>query len=168
MDWSELYRVLHDLIGSGEDAILWWQACVRAGLVFLFGLLLIRLFGRRAFGKQTALDIVLAIIVGSNLSRALTGNAPFLPTLAATVVLALCFWLFDHAAARWSGFSSFVKGDPIRLVRDGRPDRKNMRKAGVSEGDIEEAARRSGVSGLSGVAEAFLERSGKISTLRRD
>jgi uncharacterized membrane protein YcaP (DUF421 family) len=51
--------------------------------VFLFGLALLRVFGRTAFGKQSPLDIVVAIVVGSNLSRTLTGNAPLLPTFAA-------------------------------------------------------------------------------------
>lgn len=148
--------------------MLWWQMSLRALIVFLFGLVLIRLLGRRAFGKQTPLDIVLAIVIGSNLSRALTGNAPLVPTLAATAVLALCYWLLDHAAARWHRFGRLVKGDPIWLGREGKLDRQQMRQAGVSPGDIKEAARQSGLADLSGVQEVVLERSGKISTVRRD
>ena len=84
--------------------------CVRAVVVFVFGLVVIRLFARKAFGMQTPLDIVLAIVVGSNLSRTLTGEAPFLPTLAATAVLAAMFWLFNHLAIRWGWFGRLVKG----------------------------------------------------------
>lgn len=160
--------MLQHLIGSGAHHILWWQMSIRAALVFLFGLTVIRLFGRHAFGKQTPLDIVLAIVIGSNLSRTITGNASFIPTLAATTVLVLCFWLFSHLAARWPPFSRLVKGDPVPLVRDGRPDRRRMGWVGVSERDIEEAARQSGLSGLDHVREATLERSGKISTIRSD
>jgi uncharacterized membrane protein YcaP (DUF421 family) len=167
MDWPGLNRGFHDLIGSDKGAILWWQMSVRALLVFLFGLVLIRLFGRRAFGKQTALDIVLAIVVGSNLSRALTANAPFFPTLAATAAIVLLFWLLSSLSARWQSFSRLVKGNPIWLIRDGRPDKKKMRRAAVSEGDIDEAARQSGLAGIRGVDEAVLERSGKISTIER-
>lgn len=103
MHWSGLSGDFHDLIGSKGD-ILWWQMSIRAVLIFLFGLVLIRLFGRRAFGKQTALDIVLAIVVGSNLSRALTANAPFFPTLAATAAIVLLFWLLSSLSARWQSF----------------------------------------------------------------
>jgi uncharacterized membrane protein YcaP (DUF421 family) len=166
MDWQESLRDLHDLVGSKGD-ILWWQMSIRAVLIFIFGLVLIRLFGRRAFGKQTPLDIVLAIVVGSNLSRALTANAPFLPTLAATAVIVLLFWILSNLAARWPSFSRLVKGEPIWLIRDGQPDARTMKRAGVSEGDVAESARRSGLSGLGGVDQAVLERSGKISAIRR-
>jgi uncharacterized membrane protein YcaP (DUF421 family) len=158
--------MLHDLIGSETGVILWWQMMARAALVFLFGLTIIRLFGRTAFGMQTPVDIVLAVVIGSNLSRTLTGNAPFVPTLAGTLALVILFWLFRHFAARSQVFSRLVKGDPTTLIRHGRLDRKKMRGAAISEGDIEEAARYSGLSGLGHVGEAVLERSGKISTIR--
>ncbi|MDN3722033.1 DUF421 domain-containing protein [Roseibium salinum] len=137
---------------------------IRAVLVFVFGLVLIRLFGRRAFGQQTALDIFLAIIVGSNLGRAITGNAPFGPTLAATMVLAILYWIVRHATARFSRFSNLIKGHPIPLVEHGRLKAKAMRGAAVSVGDIDESARESGLPGLDSVEEARLERSGRIST----
>lgn len=158
--------MLDHLIGSDAQHILWWQMSIRAVLIFLFGLTVIRLFGRHAFGKQTPLDIVLAIVIGSTFSRALTGNARFIPTLVAMFVLVLCFWLFSHVAARWPPFGRLVKGEPVSLVHEGRLDDGRMRWTGVSERDIEEAARQSGLSGLSDVREAVLERSGKISTIR--
>lgn len=167
MNWSDLERGFKAVIGENQETILWWQMSVRAALIFLFGLILIRLLGRRAFGEQTPLDIVLAIIIGSNLSRALTANAPFLPTLIATAAIVLLFWLFSHVSVRWTWFSRLVKGDPIWLFRNGRPDGKRMKRAGVSEGDIEEAARRSGIGSVRAVEGAVLERSGKISAIPR-
>ena len=159
MSWTEL-------IGHKGD-ILWWEMSIRAVLIFIFGLVLIRLFGRRAFGKQNPLDIVVAIIVGSSLSRALTGNAPFIPTLIAMVVLVWLFWVLEHAAARWHWLGRLAKGDPIWLARDHRLDRSAMKRWGVTEGDICEAARNSGVAELDAITEAVLERSGKVSILSR-
>jgi hypothetical protein len=42
-----------------------------------------------------------------------------------------------------------------------------MKRAAVSGGDMEEAARQSGLSGLGDVDQAVLERSRKISAVRR-
>ncbi|MGD9615204.1 MAG: DUF421 domain-containing protein [Alphaproteobacteria bacterium] len=154
------------LIGEGED-LLWWQMSIRAVLILVFGLVLIRLFGRRAFGKQNPLDIVVAIVVGSNLSRALTGNAPFLPTLIATAVLLGVFCLLEEIAARWHLLSRLLKGQPVALMRDRTIDRRAMKRWGVTDGDIEEAARQSGKPGLDAIDDALLERSGKISTISR-
>ncbi len=161
-----VYEAFHTLIGDGSHGIVWWQMSIRAIFIFIYGLVLIRLFGRRAFGKQNPLDIVLAIIIGSDLSRALTGNARFLPTLAATAVIVLVFWAFEHLAARSHMFSWLMKGEPVRLIRDGRFNAAAMRRSGVSFSDIEEAGRNSGIASLQGVEQAVYERSGKINTLR--
>jgi uncharacterized membrane protein YcaP (DUF421 family) len=138
---------------------------LRGILVFLFGIVLLRLFGRRAFGKQNPLDIILAIIVGSNLSRAMTANAALFPTLAATAALIFLFWLIEHAAARWKPLGRLVKGEPVTLIRQGTRDRRAMRAAAVTEDDVREAARRSGLSSFEQVNDAVLERNGKISVL---
>jgi uncharacterized membrane protein YcaP (DUF421 family) len=38
-------------------------------------LAIVRFVGRRVFGEWAALDIIVSIVVGSNLSRALTGSS---------------------------------------------------------------------------------------------
>ena len=162
MAWLES---IDGLIGMDGGSIAWWQMSIRAAVVFLFGLVLVRIFGQRAFGRQTVLDVILAIVVGSNLSRTMTGNAPLFPTLAATTGLVLLYWVFAQIAARWHRVSWLVKGGVIQLAHDGRLDRRAMRRSGISEGDIEEAMRRSGIGSIDQVRSAYLERNGKISVL---
>lgn len=67
------------IIGPDSNAINWWQMCIRGVLIFCIALLLVRVGDRRIFNKNAAFDIVLSIILGSVLSRAITGNAPFVP-----------------------------------------------------------------------------------------
>ncbi|WP_051621993.1 DUF421 domain-containing protein [Acidocella facilis] len=92
----------HALVGDGATRILWWQMSLRAVIVLVYGLAAIRLLGRRAFGRQSPLDIVIviAIVIGSSLSRALTGNAKLIDTLVATTVFLLLYWALDHKAGR--------------------------------------------------------------------
>jgi uncharacterized membrane protein YcaP (DUF421 family) len=159
---------LYEIIGESKDQILWWQASIRAVVIFFYGLLLIRFLGRRAFGKQSALDILLAIVIGSSLSRTMTGNAPFIQTTIATAVIFALYWSIEHLAAR-SEFLGFVfKARPVELMRNGRLRKTAMVLTGTSRGDIEEAARQSGKANLSEVSAAVLERNGKISTLSAD
>jgi uncharacterized membrane protein YcaP (DUF421 family) len=155
------------VFGSTKDDMVWWQMCLRAVVVFMFGLILVRLFARRAFGEQTPLDIIVAIIIGSNLSRAMTGNAPFLSTLAAALALVLVFWVIGHAAARWHGLSWLVKGTPKTLTDEGGLNAERMRRSGISQVEVEEAARALGLGGLNDVAEVIFERNGRISTIKR-
>ena len=55
----------------------------RAVIVFLWAMVLYRVIPRRALGGNAAVDIVLLVLIGSSLSRALTGTAPLLPVIGA-------------------------------------------------------------------------------------
>ena len=77
----------HALIGSEDAAISWWQMTLRCLLIFAVGVLAALVAASRAFGKWSPLDIIFAVIVGSNLGRAMTGSAPFVATLVATLAL---------------------------------------------------------------------------------
>jgi uncharacterized membrane protein YcaP (DUF421 family) len=158
---------IYAVIGEDRTNILWWQMTIRGVIIFIYGLILLRVAGLRAFGRQSALDIILTVLIGSNLSRALTAGAPFFPTMAATAALVAMYWLAIRLAQR-SDFAGWVmKGHPVKLVRDGQVDQNAMRQTGVSHLDLTEAIRQSHVEGLESVAEALLERSGRISVVPR-
>jgi uncharacterized membrane protein YcaP (DUF421 family) len=142
--------------------VAWWQEAARAALVFAYGLALVRLLGRRAFARWAALDIVVAIVAGSNLSRALTGNAPLLGTLVATTVLLILHRLCALVASRSRLASWLVEGEPLALARGGRIDRATARQHGVSEVDLEEVARGAGLGAPERADTIVLEPSGKI------
>jgi uncharacterized membrane protein YcaP (DUF421 family) len=158
-------ETLHAFIGSEGQDIGWLQMSLRAALIFLLGVLIVRFAATRAFGKWSALDIILAVIVGSNLSRALTGSAPFLPTLIATVLLVILHGLLAMAAARWSWLSTLTKGSSVWLVKDGEMDEAAMRRAGIGEGDLRMALRAAGHNDLASVKAASLERNGDINVI---
>jgi uncharacterized membrane protein YcaP (DUF421 family) len=140
---------------------------LRAVLIFFYGLLLVRFAGKRVFGKNTSFDIVLGVILGSILSRALTGNAPFIPALIAATVLVLLHKLIAAVAFRSPGFGHVVKGTEDPLIENGKILWRQMKKNSFTEHDLKEALRSSGgVVDLSGVKAAYLERSGDISVIK--
>ena len=141
------------------------QECARTVLVLAYGWIAVRLAGRRLFGKWSALDIVVSVIIGSSLSRTLTGNAPLLGTLAATSLLLAMHWALGQAAARWRTVSRVVEGLPIALVRNGQSDAHAMRRWSISTADLEEALRQRALHDLNQVEIAMLEPSGSISVI---
>ncbi len=160
-------ETLHAVIGYEDGTITWWQMSIRGVLVFAVGILAVRLASSRAFGKWTPLDIIFAVIVGSNLGRAMNGSAPFLPTVIASLLLVGLHALLARASARWSWLSFLLKGGRIQLVRDGQIDEAAMRRAGLGQGDLDMALRAQGHSDLSRVDCAYLERNGDMSVLAR-
>jgi uncharacterized membrane protein YcaP (DUF421 family) len=77
---------MEELLGGIKDLTV-AQECARAVVIFFYGLVMLRLSGRRTFAQLSAVDLILSIIVGSNLSRAMTGGVPFWGTLASVAVL---------------------------------------------------------------------------------
>jgi uncharacterized membrane protein YcaP (DUF421 family) len=156
---------LSDLSGTSEH-IVWWQECARAVVIFVYGLILVRIAGRRAFGKWSALDIIVSIIVGSNLSRALTGGAPLFATIAATTLLMAFHWILAHAVARSHLLSRMVEGRSIELARSGVERPAALLRHAISGKDLTEALRQAGVESVSDTRRVMLEPSGKITVIK--
>ncbi|HWA89602.1 MAG TPA: YetF domain-containing protein [Rhizomicrobium sp.] len=142
------------------------QECARAILIFFYGLALLRLSGRRTFADWSALDVVLSIIIGSSLSRALTGGAPLPGTLAACALLAALHVLLAHGVARSKKLSLLIEGKPIELGRDGAIDEDKRRRHMISDGDLMESLRKRGVEDLRKTARIVLEASGDITIVK--
>lgn len=159
--------MLTDLLGPTGGQITAAQECARAVLVFVYGLLLVRLAGRRVFGKWSALDIIVSIILGSSLSRCLTGSAPLWGTFAASALLMVLHWLLALAAARSLTLSHVLEGRPVRLGQGGELDVPALARHAISEADIKEALRGVGLEHHSGSRLIVLEPSGKISILKQ-
>src|SRR5690242_14123592 len=106
---------------------------------------MVRLLGRRVFGKWAALDIVVSIIVGSNLSPALTGSAPLLGTILATTVLMALHWLLARVASLQPALSRALEGRSIVLAEDGTLAPEIMKREAVTEADLNEALRQAGI-----------------------
>ncbi|RKF14580.1 DUF421 domain-containing protein [Roseovarius spongiae] len=161
-------ETFHYLIGQDTPHIAWWQMSLRAVVIFLYAILLYRIAPRRSFSNLSAQDIVLTVILGSSLSRSLTGNAPLLPTLAATGLLVVLYVAVTALAPQSKVVSYLVKGRPITLVSKGVVDRQALRRAHFGENDITELLRLHGLQDLSEVEEAHLERNGKVSVIPKN
>jgi uncharacterized membrane protein YcaP (DUF421 family) len=159
--------VLAGVFGPDQGALHWWQITTRGIVVFLFCTLLLRILCRRAFGMQSYIDIALAVLIGSIQSRAVTGSASFVGTIVASTAIAICYWALIHLAQRYHMVGWVVKGSAWELIRDGRMNERSMRAVGISKADLDEAARQANLADISQVHTAILERSGRISVLRR-
>ena len=143
------------------------QASDRAIVVFIILIAYVRIGKKRFLSGATAFDAILIIIIGSLSSRAISGTAPFFASLAATLVLILFHWLISLIASNWLLFSALIKGRDTPIIIDGRVNKKNLKKTHMSTDDLAEDLRQAGVMSSEEVREARLERSGKLSVIRK-
>ena len=155
---------LLDVFGP-TNHIEWWQELPRAFVVFVFGLILLRISGRRTFARWSALDIIVSIIMGSSLSRALTGSAPLGGTLLAMILIAVLHWVLARVASRSRRFAHLVEGQAAILGRSGALFPREMQRYNISETDMNEALRKEGLLYAARTRQVTLEPSGTITVL---
>ena len=162
------WDLVRTLLGLGASELNAGQMALRAVLTFGVTVAIVRLGDKRLFGKGTAFDLVVSIMIGSVMSRAITSSSGLLATWLAGSVLVGMHWLLALLAARgW--FGPLVKGNPVLLVEDGQMHHDGMRQSHVTRRDLEQALREDGREpDLSQVRRAYLERDGSISVVPRE
>jgi uncharacterized membrane protein YcaP (DUF421 family) len=141
---------------------------LRAFFIFVVGLALVRIGDRRSLSEKTAFDAIFIVLIGSMLSRAINGTAPFFTTIAAGIVLMVIHRACAFGACKSHAFGKLLKGKPVTLIRNGKIDHAEMRRSLVSEHDLEEDLRlEAKTEDVSTIAFARLERSGDISFIKQ-
>jgi len=167
---QEIGRFVNDALGLSAPAaneLTVAQVGLRAVIVYFVLILLVRLGKKRFLGQATAFDAVLIIMIGSLSSRAVSGTAPFVATLVATFIFIILHWLLSYFSQGSSALSFLVKGHDTTLIRNGVVDSQALRDAHMSADDLAEDLRQQGVDDRKVVKEARLERSGKLSVIRK-
>jgi len=149
------------------DPLKLYQVAARAAIVFLIGLAIVRLGKSRLIARVTALDVILGFILGSLLSRGITGHASISGTTVASATLVSLHWVLTFFACRSHTLGTMIKGHSFLLVKDGRVVEKAMLHSHISPHDLEEAVRLKGLETIDEVHLAYKERNGEVSVIER-
>lgn len=144
-----------------------YQMALRAVIIFVAALMMLRLGHKRFFARRNAMDVLLAFVLASTLARAVNGSAAFFPTIGVGFLLVLLHRAVSFAASRSPFFGQLVKGTPTQLIEDGKVHEGTLRDHALSEHDLEEDLRLKGVASPERVERAMLERNGEVSVLKK-
>lgn len=165
------YETLNNLLGlhtQPKDLTL-GQTCLRAVIVFIAALVMVRMGSKRFMSKMSALDVILGFILASMLARAVNGSAAFFPTLVAGFLLVWLHRIVGYLACLWHPFGNLVKGHCIQVVKDGQVIESAMSKHNLTQHDLNEELRLNGnMEDVQKVKAAYLERSGQISVVKKE
>lgn len=153
--------------GSG-DHLTTLQMTIRAICMFFITLLLIRLSGMRTFGKASAFDVIITIMLGAILSRGITGGASFVGVVLAATVLVIIHRLIGLLSVKLPSLERIVKGEDRVLYKDGQIKWRNMIRSSVSLRDLEESIREEiHADGFEKVETIYIDSNGKISVIEK-
>lgn len=145
------------------------QLCLRAFIIFILGLAMVRIGDRRSLSEKTGFDTLFLVLIGAVLARAVNGSAAFLTTIGCGVFLMAVHRIFAFVAFRSHTFGKIIKGSDVKLVANGKIDWKAMKQHLVSGHDLEEDLRLTAATeDIETIKAARLERSGDISFVKKE
>ena len=136
---------------------------IRATAVFAFVYFVTRVVGRRELSSLEPFDLILLIVIGDLVQQAVTQN-DFSVTgaLLAVGTFALLTVAVSYATFRFRFLRPVLEGDPIIVLRDGKPIDRNLRRNRITHEELAAAARGENLASLEEAEWAVLETSGKI------
>lgn len=149
-------------------AMPWWEFILRAVVVYVVVLTMVRVAGKRALGQFTPFDMLLLILLGNAVQNALLGQDTSLGgglILAATLIVLNYFvgWVTTRSPA----VERVIDGEPVVLARHGQVLHRVLQRELVSKADFARAMRDAGCENIDEVDLALLEINGHITFLRK-
>jgi uncharacterized membrane protein YcaP (DUF421 family) len=146
-----------------------WQVASRAVALYVLTVLVVRIGKSRLLARASALDVILGFLLGSLVSRGITGSASLSETVIACVALVGIHWWITFAARSHHVLGWMFKGGTYPVIKDGAVLPDALKRGHISLEDLKEELRLNGnVEDINKVKLAYKERSGQISVIRDD
>jgi len=141
---------------------------LRGTFIYFLLLVLFRLFKRQA-GSIGLSDLLVVVLIADASQNAMSSDYKSLPE-GALLIATLILW---DRFLDWLGYqvpivARLLRAAPVLLVKDGKPNRRNMRQELISQDELMSQLRQHGILDLKQVRRAFIEGDGQITVLSAD
>lgn len=149
-------------------AVPWWELIVRAAVVYVFLLVLLRLTGKRQVGQLAPFDLVLLLVLSNAVQNSMNaGDNSLIGGLISAATLILLNLVVALATWRNKKLENLIEGKPQILIHNGKLFQDVVAKARLTHHEIQAALRRGGCASVEEVHCAILENNGAISIVPR-
>lgn len=147
-----------------------WEAVARIALIGAVGyvtlLVLLRVTGQRTLAQMTPFDMIITVTIGSAFGRVLTAeNVPVVEVIVVFVVLVALQWIALGVRGRLPAVGRLMRSAPTMLYYQGERTEPALRRHRVTEADLQEAIRKSGLGSLDQAEAVILEPDGTLAVI---
>ena len=159
VEWAELIIPTHSVA----------EIVLRGSAMYLALFLILRFVKLRQSSTIGIADILVIVVIADAAQNAFSKEYQSL-TEGIILVLTIVGWdmFLNWLGFRFKIFERLLAPAPLQLVKDGRMNRKNMRKEFITEEELRSQFRQQGISDIAQVKGAFLEANGDISAVKYD
>jgi uncharacterized membrane protein YcaP (DUF421 family) len=147
----------------------WSHFVVRAVVVYIFLLVLLRLTGKRQVGQMAPFDLVLLLVLSNAVQNSMNGgdNSITGGLILASTLVGLN-WIVSWTTFRNKWLEALVEGRPVVLVHDGKIDSRMLRSVQMTIHELRAALRAEGCAGEEQARFAVLENNGHVTVIPRE
>ncbi|WP_426570284.1 DUF421 domain-containing protein [Streptomyces canus] len=140
------------------------ELIIRGAVVFLVLLVLVHVTGQRETGGLGLTDVLLVVLLAEAVTGGLVGDSHSVTDgIIGGATILVCSVAVDAAAFRFPCFPAVFKARPEKLIKDGRPDRRVIRRELMTHQELLSQLRLHGIQDPARVYLAYLEPNGMIS-----
>lgn len=145
------------------------ELILRGTIMFWFLLLIFRLILRRDIGSASITDFLFVVILGDAAQNAMIGEGSSVSD-GMLLVSTLVAWNYalDVLSYRFPWVDRLLSARKLCLVRDGKLQRRNLRKEFITTDEVYEKIREAGLERLDQVKFMYMESDGEISVIKRE
>jgi uncharacterized membrane protein YcaP (DUF421 family) len=141
---------------------------LRAVVVFVFLLFLMRVVGRRELSSLEPFDLVLLIVIGDLVQQGVTQSDHSLTgAMLSAGTFGVLVVVVSYLSFRFRRLRPVIEGEPMIVVQDGKPVERNLRRERITLEELAASARKQQIASLEEVEWAVLETGGQISFIRK-
>ncbi len=152
------HHILSDLFAL---PVPWEEKVIRAILVYVALVILLRVFGKRELAQLNPFDLVVLLTLSNTVQNAIIGDDN---SLAGGMIGAFALLLTNYLVVRFlfrhRRLDQLIEGRASVLMRDGKVLKSELAKELLSISELEVVARRQGFEGLREVESCVLEPGG--------
>ena len=142
----------------------WWTLVLRAVIIYVVLLILLRLTGKRQVGQMSSFDLVLLPVLSNAVKNAMNaGDNTVTAGLILASVLVLLNYLVGLATYKSKRLEALVEGRPEVLIHNGKLFTEVMEREQLTHHELNAALRAAGCSSVEEVHYAILENNGRVS-----
>ena len=150
-------------------AVSWSELVIRAVVVYIFLLALLRITGKRQVGQLAPFDLVLLLVLSNAVQNSMNGgDNSLLGGLVSAATLVAINYLVGYLTYRSKRLEILIEGRPQILIHNGELFEDVMARSQLTHHELHAALRQAGCACVEDVHSAILENNGSISVTMRE
>lgn len=139
---------------------------IRTFIIYCLVIVFLRLMGKRQLGELQPGELVITLLISEIATNPVLDTSLPLANSVIPLILLVAFEILNSFLAMKSvKFRYLSDGKPITIIRNGKLDRKNLKKLRFTINDVSSALRQKDVFNIEDVQFAIVETNGTLSVL---